>query len=98
VGEGVVSGLKQIHPEPSPLVGKFVGSDQRIDQLVALIRILAGHEFPHRARRWQQTSRIQVDPADKFLIAGQRSVRNPIAFHAPEYLFINVILTWHIAR
>src|SRR5439155_78436 len=67
-----------------PLVGKFLGADESIDQLVAFIGIPVVQKRTNLIRRRQKAGCIQVRPSQEFVISCQGLVWNLVALHPPK--------------
>src|SRR5262249_19960604 len=73
-------------------IGVFRPLQQGVDQLGALILVATGQERLHLIDSWQNAAKVQVSPADKFLVRAQ--VRRLDAEHLElgEDEFVDVVV------
>src|SRR5262245_24019542 len=81
-----------------PLIGEFLRANQRVNQLVALIRIRIGDERTDLVRRWQKADGIHVHPSQKLLISREWRMWNVVALDPSKDVFVDEILSGYRRR
>jgi hypothetical protein len=59
-----------VAPVEAPMLGEFVGGQQLVDQLGALVRALVGNELGDVGGHRQPAGQIEPDSADELLVGG----------------------------